>query len=489
MAAALQQLPLDVPLRIALSKPENMDEFVSGLMGEANPTTHFAWWLGHLLWDRSSPSDVAELTLSLKAIASRFNDPITAEVLRGELENRDAQRMATRPVVLLSAIKRLGRRVKPELAMSDAEGSRLGYLLLDTMVLGSYLNARAGCSDLSKVSPLRPDGEDGGLRWTTASIATLALLNLVTEDDPDATRSSVGERVNDDVAPDADPVQVLERRIDESAMLDRQAPVMPGADGLGGQRRSRDELKRLVLTAGQELFLRDGLALQPEALRYSAVLGHLRESHGIVVNRASLHGRIWNTHNDFCLDVISRGLGQMTPFRSPPATDVTRRREEYDSAEGSWRTLFDRVRQSMLSRVQEMAESGQFRQRLLVKASLFGKEGSAAMDNLCTVLRRTDTERLDRNVERTAQVLEYYGFEVKPELGLTHDDAVDLTTQITQFVVIGSVFNQLCGIGGGTQTFRIGRGDGSDETDEWNLAGLAVRGCLAYFFRHHTESA
>ena len=487
MAAALQQLPLDVPLRIALSKPENMTEFVDGVMANPNPLRHFAWVLAQLIWDRSWPCEVADLALSLKAIASRFNDPLTAEVLRDELEARDSQRMATRPKVLLLAFGRLGRRVRPELGMSEAEGARLTYLLLDTLVLGSYLNARAGCSDLSTLLPHRPDGEDDGLPWSTAAIASLALFELMTEADPNVAPAPPASA--NDASPPEDPLDVLERRAKTDAALDDpQAARSAAADSKIGQRRSRDELRQLVLTAGQEVFLRDGLALQPEALRYSNVLGHLRDHHGVVVNRASLHGRIWDNHSDFCLDVIAHSLSQLGP--------VEQARDGADggggppmSAEEARVALLDRIRTGMLLRVRGMSDSGQFRQRLLVKAALVGQEGSVAMDNLCEVMRRTDTERIEQHSAVLARVIDSLGLDVKPELGLTRDQATELTVQVSQFVAIGSVFNEMCRIDSGTRRFSIAREDGSGQTDDWNLAGLAVRSCIEYFFRHRSESA
>ncbi len=488
MAAALQQLPLDVPLRIALSKPENMAEFVGGVMSKPNPLRHFSWVLAQSIWDRSWPSEVADLTLSLKAIASRFNDPLTAEVLRDELEARDSQRMATRPKVLLLAVKRLGRRIKPEFGMSEAEGARLAYLLLDTLVLGSYLNARAGCSDLSTLSPHRPDGEDDDRPWSTAAIAALALFELVTEVDPDAQPFSAAPA--NEAAPSGDPLKVLEHRASmEVALDDLQAARSAAGDSKIGQRRSRDELRQLVLTAGQELFLRDGLALQPEALRYSAVLGHLRQQHGVVVNRASLHGRIWDNHKDFCLDVIAHSLSRLEPVEPPKNRGDGDGGGSPMSAEDARRFLLDRTREGMLLRVQQMSDSGQYRQRLLVKAALVDNDGSVAMDNLCEVMRRTDTERIEQHGAVLTKVLDSLGFEVKSELGLTSDEATELTVQISQFVAIGSVFNELCRIDSGMRTFPIARGDGSGLADEWNLTGLAVRACVQYFFRHRSESA
>lgn len=74
-------------------------------------------------------------------------------------------------------------------------------------------------------------------------------------------------------------------------------------------RRSREELRDLVLDAGREVLLSEGLGTGAEHLSFKRVLSHLAAARGIRVTNASVIGRIWENQEEFQLDVVSSVAG------------------------------------------------------------------------------------------------------------------------------------------------------------------------------------
>lgn len=68
-------------------------------------------------------------------------------------------------------------------------------------------------------------------------------------------------------------------------------------------RRSRAELRQLVIDAGCELLAERGLAFDPPHLTYANVFQHLRETRGVTLHRSQVHGRIWDSQEHYRIDV------------------------------------------------------------------------------------------------------------------------------------------------------------------------------------------
>lgn len=69
-------------------------------------------------------------------------------------------------------------------------------------------------------------------------------------------------------------------------------------------RRTRAQLKTLVLEAAADLVSQRGLGIIPMNITYQQVFQHLEATTGIRVTRASVHERIWQSQEDFQLDVV-----------------------------------------------------------------------------------------------------------------------------------------------------------------------------------------
>lgn len=76
-------------------------------------------------------------------------------------------------------------------------------------------------------------------------------------------------------------------------------------------RRSRAELKELVLTAGVEVLTNAQSQSTPEALTYKSVFEQLEHTTGVRVTYAAVHERIWPSQRAFQLDVLCRMAEQL----------------------------------------------------------------------------------------------------------------------------------------------------------------------------------
>jgi hypothetical protein len=92
-----------------------------------------------------------------------------------------------------------------------------------------------------------------------------------------------------------------------STTAGRPTPGSPAADGgeaVPRVRRSREELREIVLVAGRDLLLSEGLGTGAEHLSFKRVLSRVADTLGIRVTNASVIGRIWDNQEQFQNDVI-----------------------------------------------------------------------------------------------------------------------------------------------------------------------------------------
>ena len=76
------------------------------------------------------------------------------------------------------------------------------------------------------------------------------------------------------------------------------------------RRRSRAELEELLLAAGRDLLVHDGLTLGVEEVTFKRAFDHLEQTEGVRVTYASVMGRIWDNQADFQVALIRSVLEQ-----------------------------------------------------------------------------------------------------------------------------------------------------------------------------------
>lgn len=71
-------------------------------------------------------------------------------------------------------------------------------------------------------------------------------------------------------------------------------------------RRTRAQLKTLVLEAAADLLRSEGLRAVPSSITYQRVFQYLADSKGIRITRGSVHERIWQSQEEFQLEALAR---------------------------------------------------------------------------------------------------------------------------------------------------------------------------------------
>ncbi|MBV8462367.1 MAG: hypothetical protein JO368_03680, partial [Acidimicrobiales bacterium] len=72
----------------------------------------------------------------------------------------------------------------------------------------------------------------------------------------------------------------------------------------GTPRRSREELRELLVNAGVELLIDEGLGSGAGHLTFKRVFEWLEQNAGVRVTNASVIGRIWDNQSDYQTDVL-----------------------------------------------------------------------------------------------------------------------------------------------------------------------------------------
>lgn len=111
-------------------------------------------------------------------------------------------------------------------------------------------------------------------------------------------------------------------------------------------RRTRDDLRQLILDAAQEVIARDGFGVMSSTITYKQVFDHLEEAHGVKVTRGSVHERIWRSQHDFQLEVLRRAARWDARESTQRTSEALTQIHERAAAAGwsTWRTLTEMVR-------------------------------------------------------------------------------------------------------------------------------------------------
>lgn len=94
--------------------------------------------------------------------------------------------------------------------------------------------------------------------------------------------------------------------------------------GFRAPRRSRDELRALLLTTGVELLQERGLAGGAPHITLNEVFAALAERRGERVTPASVYKRIWDTQADYQLDLLVSAAAYYPDGEEQPTLDAAR---------------------------------------------------------------------------------------------------------------------------------------------------------------------
>ena len=410
---------------------------------------------------------------SAKAIATRFNNPDAAAALQQMLEDRSQQRLLSRRKLFRLLIDALGMRPKPNLGLTMEQTSDLFFSASWALITGAFLNAGAGCSHVLGEVEGNFGGPDDGVPWRIFSLGAKGLFEFLFEDDPDAPLPSIPKGPPTGV--DRAPSDVEEQHA--------AAALAPPTEKTG--RRTRGELKQLVLNGGVETLQSMGMNIRPESLSYAAVFAQVYADHGLVVNRASVHKRFWSSHTEFCMEVMGLALqveqeaGSMLTadvYAVPPVTNG-------DGLPNIEQTAFDTLQAISTASLRPMMESPAMRRRMLIKAAIPDQPDSPAKTALQDLVVEVELGVVGRQMQLLQETVINLGFEVRPEHGLDHTTALQALAILLHIVSVGASFEQLAVGTGDGLLFKLLRVDGSDGFDEWTPVAALTRAAFEMLFQ------
>lgn len=100
------------------------------------------------------------------------------------------------------------------------------------------------------------------------------------------------------------------------------------------KRRTRAELRELMIEAGVEVLAEHGVEMQISSVSYAKVFDHLERTRGVRITYGSVHERIWDSVQDYQVSVIERaGLWDSSSSDRLPSAYVLEAMARADEAD------------------------------------------------------------------------------------------------------------------------------------------------------------
>ncbi|MGB5759057.1 MAG: hypothetical protein WBM50_19245 [Acidimicrobiales bacterium] len=407
----------------------------------------------------------------------------------------------------------LGLRAHSSLDLDEDTAIDLFLTVIQLLVTGAHLDHHGGFTTMaSEVATDLPADDDHP--WTYFGFGFLAAMNLLFEPDRSAPCPRP-KRQPAAVSNTHSPVGLNRTRI---PALDRP-------------RRTRSELRRLVVAAGVHLFMRDGLRLQPESLTYAAVFAHIERTRGITIHRATVHREIWSSQEEFRADILAEAArygpdeSLDTMQRTMADQRVTR---NPDGSVNVRQLILDNSLATTSAQMRVAATSQTFRRWQSIKASLLSapdvnhsgddgtgsgaaadhdgpaeRSGDAGHDHtaergsgtdhttamLRSAVNRRYEDMLAVFIDTYRSVLPLVGLQVNPELRLGEDQAYHLFAVLCAAITTGSDYDISAGATSAARSFPLPRADGSDTTDPWPVPAIASLAALDLLFVPVSDSS
>ncbi len=240
-------------------------------------------------------------------------------------------------------------------------------------------------------------------------------------------------------------------------------------------RRSRGELREIVLEAGRDVLLTEGLGTGAEHLSFKRVLSHLAATRGIRVTNASVIGRIWENQEQFQLDVvnsIANIQGDEEASVATAALVAVFDRIDVSTPELRRSSLAELIRVSCAEYMAAASTSAASIQMALV--SYVAASQTASSDNRLIYSFRTTNRRLTARYEELyALGLNACGWQIRPQYSL-HEVAT-----LFSAIAEGILLHHLIDPEGFSPIVLESGLDGSEV--EWTQLGITMNTLVDFF--------
>ena len=241
---------------------------------------------------------------------------------------------------------------------------------------------------------------------------------------------------------------------------------------LSAARRTRDETKELMIEAGREVLLRDGIGVGASTFRYRDAFEHLAKQ-GIKVTRGSVHERIWSSQLAWQLDVLSEVIRRNDEHRRLAVADaITAALIDLPIDTEAQRQLVmaEAARIGCLVFMDEVERKPDYRLLpTLVAAWKASTDDLPEHERLGHILHETQSIATDRFRDEVRLLVDHLDLRPHPDLGLDLDEAIRAYGAASTALA----YSHTIRLGDDprlTDTIMARCPDG--EQREWNLLGL-----------------
>jgi hypothetical protein len=325
--------------------------------------------------------------------------------------------------------------------------------------VGGFLDLNAGSDDVRRPLAFRCLPADDPLPWTMVAIGMHSVVQLLFEPS------------------DGEPGEAV------PSVPDRPAPPVLDV-GDPNRRRTRAELRDLVVAAGVEVLLQQRVDLRPETLSYASVLEHVERTRGVTLYRSSVHGRIWDSHKEYWLDVLARAIDAEPVIDRSIVADLAADAPPGagDGPDGRWQRAMAEVRMLAAADTAARLASTDFLRRQSIRSALLMEPDSEPFSSLRRLLHRSQTTEIARLKDFYRQVVSL-GFEVRPELGIDDEEALRILATLYLSAASGAVFDQAAGVESSSRTYTLRPAGEHGRHRQWPAISVATWAVFAYLFQ------
>ena len=240
-------------------------------------------------------------------------------------------------------------------------------------------------------------------------------------------------------------------------------------------RRSRAELRKIVLDAGQDLLLSEGLGSGAEHLSFKRVLSYVEATQGIRITNASIIGRVWKNQEEFQTDVIRSIVDQQVEEEVQDTSDAlvaAMGRLDVSTPELRRASLGELIRVSSAQYLSSASTSTATIQMALV--TYVAASESRHEDNpMVESFRATNERSTQRYIDLYQAGLDAVGWRIRSGLSLR-----DAAVAFSAFAE-GTLMRQIVEPDAFVPIVQISLLDGREV--EWTLLGLGMNSLVDFF--------
>lgn len=200
-------------------------------------------------------------------------------------------------------------------------------------------------------------------------------------------------------------------------------------------RRTRDELRQLMIDAGCELLVERGLAFDPPNLTYANVFEHLEQTRGVKLHRSQVHGRIWDSQDHYRVELVIATINNAATGSA-----------EVDELVQGLTTPEQSAQVRLLANAWAAASTKTSRDNaaldlsydLLVAAQALSSSGSSTPAAVADAATENLRQRTSHNERRYAEVAERLGVTVAEEFGISQDEAASILARNSSSLLEGN---------------------------------------------------